>query len=114
VKSVIRGQSHERNGSGVGYENEACRKKRVKDGDAMIERQPGSLPKLLRMIARGDFAELHGRDVVHVNVYHDDGCPALRGGVCRCAPEVRVGEVELWVERAHMVNPRAEPKGGGR
>ena len=44
---------------------------------------------LLAMLDRGDLALMPG-EVVHVDVYHDDGCPALDGGVCNCESDVRV------------------------
>lgn len=27
-------------------------------------------------------------EVIHINVLHDDDCPRLRGGECRCVPDI--------------------------
>lgn len=46
--------------------------------------------QLEQMLARGELDLMPG-EVVHVDIFHDDDCPALGGGVCDCSqPVVRV------------------------
>lgn len=42
--------------------------------------------------------ELRGGEYLEIDVEHDDWCPHLRGGLCRCAPEAHVRE--WWRPRA--------------
>jgi len=38
----------------------------------------------------GQTLHIHPGDRVRLDVYHDEGCPALHGGGCCCEPETRV------------------------
>lgn len=52
------------------------------------------IQKLARMAARGEL-ERNGHDIADVAVAHDDGCPALKGGLCCCDPDITVTWREL-------------------
>lgn len=45
--------------------------------------------RILELWATGAL-DVRPGEVRHVDVLHDDWCPALRGGVCACKPEIRV------------------------
>ena len=45
--------------------------------------------RLLAMLERGELVTSPGQ-VTHVDVFHDDWCPALSGGVCECDAVVKV------------------------
>ena len=45
--------------------------------------------RLLALVAAGEIPLWPGQ-VTHVDVYHDDVCPALSGGVCECDAVVKV------------------------
>jgi hypothetical protein len=49
-------------------------------------------PYILRQLAAAD-AFPRGR-VTIANVFHDDWCPKLRGGLCRCDPEITYETLE--------------------
>lgn len=49
---------------------------------------PPYVRKMLAMIRRGEL--LVGPGLWDVVVRHDDGCPALRGGRCRCDPDITI------------------------
>jgi len=47
------------------------------------------IAKQLRLIASG-VLDVPAGEVAEVLVYHDDGCPLLSGGTCRCDPDFRL------------------------
>ena len=43
-------------------------------------------------------------EVRHVTIYHDTGCPRLRGGLCTCEPDLEV--LNRKQRRAHRKDRR--------
>ncbi len=59
-----------------------------------------SPPYLVQILALHAAGHLRRGRVHHIDVLHDDWCPRLRGGDCRCDPELVLDGRPLEVARS--------------
>jgi hypothetical protein len=65
---------------------------------AKVPRQPNYIAKIRLLQRLGALPASVG--LHQIAVYHDEGCAHLKGGVCNCSPDIRVG----WTQAAASRN----------
>lgn len=74
----------------------AWRRRKMRQGKILVLGKERNLQEWLRNNYADKLLDLYltgaipGTGVTHVDICHDDGCPALHGGICTCDPELKV------------------------